>query len=163
MGEILFRPMTKADVPAVHQLEVASFRSPWSQRSLLGECKNKLAHYGVLDDAGEIIAYGGMWIIFEEAHVTNIAVAPQRRRQGLGRRLMKEMIALAIAKGAAVMTLEVRETNYAAQELYRQCGFVQAGVRKNYYSDTGEAAYILWNENLLKTGENLANPPKSGL
>ena len=110
MGEILFRPMTKADVPAVHQLEVASFRSPWSQRSLLGECKNKLAHYGVLDDAGEIIAYGGMWIIFEEAHVTNIAVAPQRRRQGLGRRLMKEMIALASMMAGKVVSASIDTT-----------------------------------------------------
>ena len=158
MADILFRKMTKEDVPQVYQLEVASFRTPWSEKSLLGECRNRLAHYGVLTDGEEIVAYGGMWIVMEEAHITNIAVKPDRRRQGLGRRLMREMMCLALQKGAAAMTLEVRETNFAAQELYWQCGFTQAGRRKRYYSDTGEAALILWNENLLAGVNHLQSP-----
>ena len=72
-----FRPMQRGDVPRIAQLERVCFRSPWSEKSLLGETKNPLAHYrvGMLEDA--IQAYGGMWVYFGEAHVTNVAVAPE--------------------------------------------------------------------------------------
>ena len=151
MTDMLFRPMQKGDVPRVAELERLCFRSPWSEKALAGELKNRLAHYrvGLLQES--IQAYGGMWIMFDEAHVTNIAVAPECRRHGYGRALMLEMIRAALLHGAANMTLEVREGNLGAQALYTSLGFENAGRRKRYYSDTGEDAFIMWNRNLPGT------------
>ena len=95
-----FRPMQRGDVSRIAQLERICFRSPWSEKSLLGEVKNPVAHYrvGILD--ADIQAYGGMWIYFGEAHLTNVAVAPEYRRQGYGRALMLDLIQTALLHGA---------------------------------------------------------------
>ena len=143
-----FRPMQRGDVSRIAQLERICFRSPWSEKSLLGEVKNPVAHYrvGILD--ADIQAYGGMWIYFGEAHLTNVAVAPEYRRQGYGRALMLDLIQTALLPGAERMTLEVREHNQGAQALYQCLGFETAGRRKRYYSDTGEDAFIMWNDQI---------------
>ena len=151
--EILSRKMTKADVPQVAGLEKICFSMPWSEHALNSEMKNRVAHYRVLTAGKRIIAYAGMWIVMDEAHVTNIAVVPDFRNQGLGRRILLDMMQEARAAGAVRMTLEVREHNLPAQTLYAHNGFVKVGVRKGYYSDTGEAAYILWNDDLAATLE----------
>lgn len=98
-----FRPMQRGDVSRIAQLERICFRSPWSEKSLLGEVKNPVAHYrvGILD--ADIQAYGGMWIYFGEAHLTNVAVAPEYRRQGYGRALMLDLIQTALLHGAERM------------------------------------------------------------
>lgn len=147
----IFRPMTTADLPAVAEMEKICFRSPWSERMLRGELKNRLAHYHVIEQDGKLIAYAGMWVLFEEAHITNVAVLPDYRRQGLGQRIMLESMKAAVALNATQMTLEVRESNLGAQALYEGLGFVSAGRRKKYYSDTGEDALILWNTDIVKT------------
>ncbi|MDR0840239.1 MAG: ribosomal protein S18-alanine N-acetyltransferase [Christensenellaceae bacterium] len=146
--EISFRPLQKADVPRIAELERLCFRSPWSEKALLGEVRNKVAHYrvGIVD--GCIAAYAGMWLLFDEAHITNVAVAPDCRRRGFARLLMREMFRTALLHGAGHMTLEVRETNLGAQALYAGLGFLQSGRRKGYYSDTGEDALILWNHDI---------------
>lgn len=151
-----FRPMQRGDVSRIAQLERICFRSPWSEKSLLGEVKNPVAHYrvGILD--ADIQAYGGMWIYFGEAHLTNVAVAPEYRRQGYGRALMLDLIQTALLHGAERMTLEVREHNQGAQALYKGLGFETAGRRKRYYSDTGEDAFIMWNDHLAV---QVAPPP----
>jgi len=151
MVDITFRPMQKADVPRVAELERLSFRSPWSEKALAGELRNPAARYlvGVLDNMVE--AYAGMWVLFNEAHITNVAVAPEHRRHGFGRALMLEMLRRALFYGATQMTLEVRETNLGAQALYTGLGFEKAGRRKRYYSDTGEDAFIMWNRDIGQT------------
>ena len=101
------------------------------------------------------MAYAGMWVVFEEAHITNVAVSPEHRRKGFGRRIMLESMREAVKLHATKMTLEVRETNFSAQALYESLDFQNAGRRKKYYSDTGEDAFILWNTNLVKTIEQL--------
>ena len=88
MESIRFRPMQKADVARVAELERICFRTPWSQAALAGELKNDVAHYLVGECGAQIIAYAGMWVMFDEAHITNVAVDPDFRRHGLGRRLM---------------------------------------------------------------------------
>ena len=153
--EAIVRPMTKADLPVVAEMERVCFRSPWTEGMLRSELKNRLAHYHVLDLDGELVAYAGMWILFEEAHITNVAVMPQHRRKGYGRRIMLESMRAAVERNATQMTLEVRESNYGAQELYAGLGFVYAGRRKKYYSDTNEDALILWNTDIVKTIEQL--------
>ena len=151
--EIEIRPMTRRDVPRVHELERICFRTPWTKLALFGELRNEVAHYRVVVLGGKIIGYGGMWVLFEEAHLTNVAVAPEYRGNGYGKELLLSMMACAKDCGATMMTLEVRQSNLAAQSLYRQMGFVQNGHRPRYYSDTGEDALLLWNMDIQKTME----------
>lgn len=150
-GELVIRAMTKDDVARVHELETVCFITPWSYNSLLGELKNKLAHYAVSELDGSIIGYCGMWVYFGEAHITNIATAPENRRCGYGKKLLLYMMRLAVEHSARSMSLEVREHNFAAQNMYYALGFEKAGIRKRYYSDTGENALILWNNDIEKT------------
>ena len=153
---ITVRAMQKADVRAVYEIEVLSFRTPWSLHSLMGELKNRVAHYTVLEKDGEIIGYCGMWVLFEEAHITNIAIRPEQRGSGYGKQLLHASMRVAASFGAEMMTLEVRETNAVAQRMYDEMDFVQQGRRKRYYTDTGEDALLLWNRNILQTIENNA-------
>ncbi len=153
---MVVRPMTKRDVSRVHEIEVQSFRTPWSKFSLLGELRNDLAHYYVAEEDGRVIGYGGMWLLFDEAHITNIAIAPERRGEHLGRYLLYGMMEAAQERGADRMTLEVRETNTVAQNLYYSFDFEKQGYRRRYYDDTGEGGLLLWNEDLGATVEKNA-------
>ena len=149
--DVAFRDMARPDVPRVAELERICFRTPWTESALGDELRNRLARYQVAEQQGKIIAYAGMWVFLGEAHITNVAVAPEHRRQGLGRAMMLHMMRTALKNKANAMTLEVRETNIAAQTLYFSLGFEKAGARKGYYSDTGEAAWILWNTDIAAT------------
>ena len=151
MATETIRPMERADINRVHEIECTCFRSPWSKLALAGELRNDVAHYLVMEADGVICGYGGMWVLFEEAHVTNVAILPDYRGQGRGRRLMLAMMRHAIKRGAEKMTLEVRENNTIAQRLYAGLDFEQNGFRPGYYSDTGEGALILWNEDIEQT------------
>ncbi len=148
MEELIFRAMEKQDVARIAELERLCFRSPWSEKSIGSELKNRLAHYRVGELDGKIIAYGGMWIIFAEAHITNVAVDPNYRRRGFGVILMRHMMQIAVLRGASEMTLEVRESNLAAQNLYLSLGFEISGRRKHYYADTGEDGLIMWKHDI---------------
>jgi ribosomal-protein-alanine N-acetyltransferase len=134
-------------IPGVLEIERRSFPTPWSERAFVSELtQNAYAHYIVALRGGRVVGYGGMWLILDEAHVTNIAVHPQERRQGLGRRLLQELERRAQAHGCQRMTLEVRPSNVVAQHLYRSMGFVVRGLRPGYYTDTHEDAIIMWKE-----------------
>ena len=145
------RPMTRADVPAVHAIERVCFRTPWSKAALFAELRNDVAHYHVLMQDGRVVGYAGMWVLFEEAHITNVAVLPEYRRRGCAERLMLSMMESAVLLGATAMTLEVRENNLAAQSLYHKLDFLQNGYRPRYYEDTGEGALLLWNTDIKRT------------
>ncbi len=153
---ITVRAMQKADVKAVYEIEVLSFRTPWSLRSLMGELRNNVAHYTVMERDGAIIGYCGMWVLFEEAHITNIAIHPEHRGSGYGKQLLHAAMRVAASFGAEMMTLEVRETNAVAQRMYAEMDFAQQGRRRRYYSDTGEDALLLWNCNISDTVEKNA-------
>ena len=138
------RPLCEADVDAVVRLEEASFHKPWTRADFEGELKNPLALYLVVLEDDELIAYGGSWIVFDECHITNIAVAPSMRGAGVGTELMRELLSAAASRGARSYTLEVRPSNDAAITLYRKFDFIVEGRRKRYYADTGEDALIMW-------------------
>lgn len=147
------RRMTAKDIPAVAELERRSFRIPWSEQALAGElAEGHAARYLVLEEgAGEsaaIVAYGGYWKIVDEAHITNLAVEPELRGRGLGRRLVRSMMESAAAEGCHRATLEVRASNTAARRLYESLGFEGVAVRKAYYADNGEDAIIMWLEEM---------------
>jgi ribosomal-protein-alanine N-acetyltransferase len=146
--EVAIFSMTLADLDQVMVLEHLSFSTPWSPDAFRSELMQTYTVYMTAKAGERVVGYGGMHVIWEDAHVTNIAVHPDRRGQGLGERLMRELIARAIARGAIRMTLEVRAGNHPAQHLYRKLGFTtQSGaIRKGYYSDTGEDAIVMWKE-----------------
>jgi ribosomal-protein-alanine N-acetyltransferase len=89
-----------------------------------------------------------MWVLFDEAHVTTIGVLPNQRGKGLGELMLVELFEAAQARGAEWLTLEVRVSNTPAQALYEKYGFTRQGVRRRYYSDNGEDAYIMWSPSL---------------
>ena len=122
----------------------------------MGELKNRVAHYTVLEKDEEIIGYCGMWVLFEEAHITNIAIHPEHRGNGYGKQLLQASMRVAASFGAEMMTLEVREHNTVAQRMYDEMDFSQQGRRKRYYTDTGEDALLLWNRNIMQTIEKNA-------
>lgn len=146
---MVIRPMTLEDIDGVMAVEMDAFQTPWSRSAFEEELtQNRLARYLVAEADGAILGYAGTWLVINEAHVTNVAVSSQRRREGIGRLLMEHLMDLAVQNGSGSMTLEVRVSNEAARNLYRQLGFVEAGLRKNYYSETKEDALILWREKL---------------
>ena len=148
-GGFSVRPMTLDDLDGVMAVEQESFLTPWSRSAFEEELvKNRLARYLVALDADSIVGYAGTWLVINEAHVTNVAVHAGRRREGIGRLLMEALMQMARDAGMESMTLEVRVSNEAAKTLYQQLGFVSAGIRKNYYSETKEDALILWREQL---------------
>ena len=147
--QILVRAMTPDDLDGVMAVEQGSFAAPWSRSAFAEELeKNRLARYLVALDGDVIVGYAGTWLVINEAHVTNVAVQVGRRHEGIGRLLMEALMKLARDEGMESMTLEVRVSNEAAKALYDQLGFVSAGIRKNYYSETKEDALILWREKL---------------
>src|SRR6185503_12809074 len=107
---------------------------------------NRLASYLVARVDGEIVGYGGMWLMVDEAHITTFAVHPAWRRQRVGERLLLAFLDLAIARQAREATLEVRLSNIAARRLYEKYGFRPVGLRPRYYSDNGEDALIMTTE-----------------
>ena len=144
MAEPVLRRMTISDVPAVHRLEQAIFSMPWSEKDFVYEMtENKVARYLVIEEAGEIIAFAGAHIILDQAHVTNIAVRQDCRGRGLGRMITRALMQYASNLGAEYLTLEVRQSNVTAQNLYKSLGFVKVNVRKRYYEDTGEDAWLM--------------------
>lgn len=147
MEELRFRFMQLADVEQVHQLERLCFTLPWSKQAFINELtQNHFARYIVLEGNEGIIAYGGMWLVLDEAHITNVAVHPEYRGMKLGEQLMRQLMELAREWKAARMTLEVRASNIVAQNLYRKLGFVATGIRPGYYTDNNEDAVIMWVE-----------------
>jgi ribosomal-protein-alanine N-acetyltransferase len=146
-ADVVVRDMYMADLDAVMGIEAHSFPTPWSRNAFQTELlENTFATYLVVEFHGKVVTYGGMWIILDEAHVTNIAVHPDYRGHHLGESIMMGLIARAKLLGVIRMTLEVRRGNLVAQNLYNKLGFVQLGVRRGYYTDTHEDAFIMWKD-----------------
>jgi ribosomal-protein-alanine N-acetyltransferase len=136
--------MSKEHILGVLEVENLSFSEPWSHEAFEGEINNSLAHYCVCLEGCKVIGYGGLWYIIDEAHVTNIAIHPQYRQKNYGKALLNALMAKALILGAHAMTLEVRESNKSAKNLYSQAGFEPYGIRKNYYTNPQENALIMW-------------------
>ncbi len=144
MDEVTIRRMQLRDVPEVAEIEKATFARPWSAESFRQELeRNAAARYLIAEKDGRVIGYAGAWIILDESHITNIAVAEAERGNGIGRKLTKALLEYLSNLGACYATLEVRVSNIRAQNLYRNLGFVSVGKRKRYYEDNGEDAYLM--------------------
>ncbi len=139
-------PLRKKHLPDIMPIEQASYPRPWTPgvfQSELELARRGERHYLVARDGNEVVGYGGVMFVVDDAHVTNIAVAGERRRQGVATRLLAELAWEAIARGCHALTLEVRISNVGAQALYREFGFAPAGVRKRYYENI-EDAIVMW-------------------
>ncbi|SFC99894.1 [SSU ribosomal protein S18P]-alanine acetyltransferase [Bacillus sp. OV322] len=142
---MMFRMMKTEDIDQVLIVERKSFTLPWSRDAFFNELNhNQYAVYMVIEDEGEVIGYCGAWIVIDEAHITNIAILPDYRGQKLGEALLRKMIEISLSQGVKRMTLEVRVSNTTAISLYEKLGFQKGGIRKNYYTDNQEDAYVMW-------------------
>lgn len=171
---LVIEPMRIEDLAAVHEIERASFTTPWPPHAYRQELEtNRLAHYLVVRLGGTIVAYAGVWIMVDEAHVTTFAVHPAWRRRHIGERLLIALLDLALDRHAREATLEVRLSNLAARRLYEKYGFRPVGIRPRYYSDDGEDALIMTTEELaspamrdrigrLRAALDLLPPPRVG-
>ena len=111
------------DLEKIYACEAASFAEPWTYAMLYDDIfENANTVYLVVELSGEIIGYGGMWVVMDEAHITNVCILPEYRKKGYARVLMKELIRMGKERGAQSMTLEVRVSNKPALRLYKQCG-----------------------------------------
>lgn len=145
MNQFNFRLMTIDDIDEIMAIERASFTLPWTYEAYYNELiMNEFAHYILLEVDEKIIGYCGVWVIVDEAHITNIAIDPSYRGKKLGEALLRQVMLVAMQKGAKTMTLEVRVSNVVAQNLYRKLGFQNGGIRKGYYTDNYEDALVMW-------------------
>lgn len=138
-------PMRRSHLKAVIGIERRIFPSPWSLGLYMSEITQPATRaYYVACTGPEVVGYAGMMVVVGEAHVTNIGVAPEWQRHGVGRRLLLRLAREARQRSAQHLTLEVRVSNVGAQALYHEFGFLPAGVRKNYYSEVNEDALVMW-------------------
>jgi ribosomal-protein-alanine N-acetyltransferase len=138
-------PMEEHHLDEVVQIEQGSFPTPWSKEAYYKEIKeNSFAYYYVYLVEEQVVGYAGMWIIIDEAHITNIAVHPKFRGQKIAQALLINLMQRAIGLGAEQITLEVRPSNKVAQRVYGKLGFCPVGIRKGYYTDNKEDAIIMW-------------------
>lgn len=137
------RRMTVADIDDVMAIERASFASPWSRQFFLDELRADCANSVLCQVHGKPVGYVVYWELPDEVDVHNVAVHPQHRRRGVGRAMLGYVMDEGTRKGLRRMTLEVRKSNDAAQALYRSLGFEVCGLRKGYYSDNAEDAWVM--------------------
>lgn len=143
--ELVTAPMRPRDLTGVLAIETAVFPQPWSHRLFAEELAQRSSRaYRSVWIEDDIVAFGGLMFIDDEAHVNNIAVAPAWQGRGLGTAVMLDLVYEALAHGARHLTLEVRVGNDPAIALYRRFGMAPVGVRPNYYPETGDDALIMW-------------------
>ncbi|MFX0548264.1 ribosomal protein S18-alanine N-acetyltransferase [Hathewaya histolytica] len=145
-SKFVFKNMELCDIEDTYLVNTLSLKVPWSIESFNDELNNNLAHYIVCKCGKSVIAFAGMWIITDEAHITNVAVHPKYREMGIGSSLIKELKKTCIQHSVLHMTLEVRESNINAQRLYLREGFRNCGIRKNFYTSPIENAIIMWSD-----------------
>jgi ribosomal-protein-alanine N-acetyltransferase len=140
--EAAIRPLLDSDVDGLAALEAANQPAPWSAGVFRDELAAENRVYLLAEEGGELLGFGGAMLVGDEAHITNLLVAPEVRSQGIGLRLMRALIDAVVGRGARHLTLEVRTRNDAARGLYARLGLAPVGVRKGYYGD--DDALVLW-------------------
>jgi ribosomal-protein-alanine N-acetyltransferase len=140
------RRMQEGDLPAVRAIEALSFPNPWSDDTFRGEIQNTSISFPFVvarRPGDEVVAYIVFWQIRDDVQVNNIAVHPDCRGLGIGEALMRFAVAKVRGEGAAIMTLEVRQSNTAALAIYKKLGFEVLGTRKNYYTKPDEDGFVM--------------------
>jgi ribosomal-protein-alanine N-acetyltransferase len=162
--QLVLELMREADISTVQEIEREIFATPWPRNAYYRELASRSsAHYVILRQEGNvekpesfraseldpsIIGYGGMWRMYDEAHVTTIGVRRDLQHRGYGRALFAGLVQAAYDMGAKWVTLEVRTTNENAMRMYEAFGFKVIGRRKGYYTDNGEDAIVMWSDSI---------------
>ena len=144
--DLVIVPMRRAHIRKIMPIEQQVYPRPWTAQVFIEELEQARVgkrHYLVGTIGDELVGYGGLLYVENDAHVTNIAVHPMWRSRGIATELLLDLAWEANRRGCEAMTLEVRHTNVAAQQLYRRFGFVPAGVRKKYYENRDDAI-VMW-------------------
>lgn len=141
-------PMRAEDMEAVLHIDRLSFPVPWMPTAFTTELSNRSACYLVARSNGQVVGFGGEWVIMDEAHITTLAVHPEHRGRRIGERLLLALLEEGIRRRASRATLEVRQNNHVARRLYHKFGFYEAAIRKSYYTDNGENAIVMWADNI---------------
>ena len=137
-------PMTSAHLDQVAEIEQLCFSDPWSRRMLSEHLENECAATLVAQgEDGTVLGYAGLLVVLDEGYITNVAVRPEYRRQGIAGKLLEVFHRFAEGNKMAFLTLEVRDSNASARALYTKHGFREVGVRKNYYDHPKEDAIIM--------------------
>lgn len=136
------------EIDTILAIEQASFTNPWTREMYLAELANEGVSFFFLakDSRGDPVGFCSFWRVLDELHINNLAVLPARRREGVGSALLTHVLAEGARLGMRRATLEVRQSNDAARELYERFGFSVAGIRHGYYSNPVEDALVLWRE-----------------
>ena len=151
MSVVKFELMNETHIDGVLKIEKKCFPDePWTRKMFESELENMISAFivGVDENSGVVVCYGGMWIIADISEITNIAVAPNARRQGLGEKTLNILLDICRERGLSAVNLEVRENNAAAVGLYEKLGFEAVGRRKKYYNNKHDA--ILMTKNLQR-------------
>ena len=143
MTNLNFEKMTEQHIKCIAELEKQSFSTPWSEAALSEELSNKFSRFFVALLNGEIVGYIGSHNVLGEVYITNVAVFPEYRCNGIGEKLIKKLIESVENEDADFITLEVRKSNVSAINLYKKCGFCTVGERKNFYEKPCEDAVLM--------------------
>ena len=150
MEEYVIRKMKREDINDILEIEQLCYgEHHWSYESFAAELDNKISSYRCILKDGKCLGYMGIWKIVNEAHVTNLSVHPDYQNKKLAHRLLLSTIDECYQSKIKFLTLEVRESNEKAIHLYEKFGFKSLGLRKKYYQDNNEDAYIMWSENIF--------------
>ena len=144
MKSLRFEKLEAAHIPYILEIERQVNTAPWSEKSFQNELNHPHGRFMVAIGDGKVVGYGGFWMVIDEAHITTVAVAPEYQRQGVGRRLMLQLLEMAKEAEMACSTLEVRAGNAPAIQLYEKLGYQTTARRRNYYPDTHEDAIVMW-------------------
>jgi ribosomal-protein-alanine N-acetyltransferase len=148
---VAIQPVTSLDqIDEVLAIEEASFSNPWTREMYLAELENPGVSFCYLayDTEGRSIGFCSFWRVLDELHINNLAVFPDRRREGVASALLTFVLNEGARQGAKRATLEVRQSNDPARYLYERFGFTVAGIRRGYYTRPVEDALVLWREDL---------------
>lgn len=138
--------MKENHVAQIAELERISFSDPWSERSIASELVNPLSLWLVAEHEGKVCGYVGSQTVLGETDMMNIAVHPDFRRCGIATALIMELVRQLKGRDSHILRLEVRESNAPAIALYESLGFIQIGLRRNYYRNPKENGLILGKE-----------------
>jgi [ribosomal protein S18]-alanine N-acetyltransferase len=142
-ADVVIGPMSPADLDEVDAIERHSFKNPWPARVFLEELERAWARVDVARAEDGVVGFCNYWLVKDEVHLLAIATHPDRRRGGIGARLLEHLLAKARSTQSALVTLEVRKSNRPAIALYERYGFVPVGVRRGYYAEDGEDALVM--------------------
>lgn len=140
---ILIRDARREDLARIEQLEQQCFSVPWTPAQLESQLPDEMHVFLVAEEAGSVLGYVGMMTVLDEGYISNVAVAPEARRRGIGKQLIEELMRRAEERELSFVTLEVRQHNAPAIGLYAAQGFVPVGLRKNYYDAPKENALLM--------------------